>query len=159
MKGDRSLDGKTYGDKDNSPTPLRIKEILNKEFNFDSDPCTINPDGLREFDGFGGRWGERVYVNPPWSKTAKWVKEAIRQYKENRLNRPFITCEHIYAMVLRLNNTQRKRGSDCKGKDSTNIVNYNSTQSSEQSKLPKVLNLEHRIGIVVRSPTKWIKVK
>lgn len=89
MNGLRKLDDdgawRRKGEKDNSPTPQLLFESLNKEFGFNFDPCPINSEGMRSADGFGGDWGTRTYVNPPWSKTGKWVREAIRQHKEGRL--------------------------------------------------------------------------
>lgn len=45
-------------------TPKEIYEGLHKEFNFDFDPCPINPT----FDGLEIDWGKRNFVNPPYGR-------------------------------------------------------------------------------------------
>lgn len=45
-------------------TPKEVYDKLNKEFNFDFDPCPYpKPDN---FDGLVDDWGECSYVNPPF---------------------------------------------------------------------------------------------
>lgn len=58
-------------------TPKAFYEELNKEFNFDFDPCPVNP----QFDGLAIEWGESNFVNPPYNELAKWIKKA---YEENQ---------------------------------------------------------------------------
>lgn len=43
-------------------TPKALYEELNKEFNFDFDPCPNNPD----FDGLNIEWGKSNFINPPY---------------------------------------------------------------------------------------------
>lgn len=69
---------------DNIPTPRSLFEALDMEFHFDFDPCPINPDGLRENDGFGA-WGKRNFVNPPYSKKTRWIIKAIEEQKKGNL--------------------------------------------------------------------------
>jgi len=60
--------------KDNWETPPELYKALNEEFNFDFDPCPINP----KFDGLSVQWGKRNYVNPPYGREiGKWVKRAF----------------------------------------------------------------------------------
>ena len=73
------------GEKDDSPTLVLVHDALDSEFGFNFDPCPLNPEGMRAFDGFGGEWGTRTYVNPPWSKCASWVAEALRQHERGKL--------------------------------------------------------------------------
>lgn len=68
---------------DNWATPKYFLNELNQEFDFDFDPCPLNP----EFDGLEIEWGERNFVNPPYNlklKTA-FVKKAIEESKKGKL--------------------------------------------------------------------------
>lgn len=57
---------------DNWKTPKDLYNALNQIFNFDFDPCPLNPD----FDGLSIEWGKRNFVNPPYSNLIEWVKKA-----------------------------------------------------------------------------------
>lgn len=51
-------------------TPTKLMQELQEEFNFDFDPCPVNP----AFDGLNIEWKQRNYVNPPYNeKTYKNV--------------------------------------------------------------------------------------
>lgn len=77
----RSGNGKAH---DNIPTPRELYDMLDRQFHFDHDPCPINPDGLRKFDGLG-KWGKRNFVNPPYSKKPVWIKKAIEEQQKGNL--------------------------------------------------------------------------
>jgi len=49
---------------DNWATPKEFYNQLNKEFNFDFDPCPLHST----FDGLKTEWGKVNFVNPPYSK-------------------------------------------------------------------------------------------
>jgi len=51
-------------------TPQATYELLNKEFNFNFDPCPSNPT----FNGLTVDWQERNFINPPYKDVAKWVR-------------------------------------------------------------------------------------
>jgi len=76
------LKGGKKGANDNEPTPKYFYEELNKEFNFDFDPCPHNPT----FDGLAIEWGQRNYVNPPYSKKIKWIEKALEEQKKGRFS-------------------------------------------------------------------------
>lgn len=61
---------------DNWRTPPWLLEILFPDGRF-FDPCPINPDGLRASEGFGA-WpvDVPVFVNPPYSDPAPWIRRA-----------------------------------------------------------------------------------
>lgn len=59
----------------NWKTPKAFYQELNKEFNFDFDPCPANPD----FDGLSIDWGERNFVNPPYNQIKLWASKAFDQ--------------------------------------------------------------------------------
>ena len=51
-----------YKTSDNWKTPLSFYNTLDKEFNFDFDPCPYNELDLK-FDGLNVEWGNRNFVN------------------------------------------------------------------------------------------------
>jgi site-specific DNA-methyltransferase (adenine-specific) len=53
----------------NWKTPIELYEELDKEFNFDFDPCPINP----LFNGLEICWKDRNFVNPPYNEVDKWL--------------------------------------------------------------------------------------
>ena len=59
-------------------TPKELYDKLNKEFNFDYDPCPLHSD----FNGLHCNWGKRNFINPPYSQK---LKEAfiIKAYLES----------------------------------------------------------------------------
>ena len=66
---------------DNWETPPDLYSKLDKEFNFDFDPCPINEGVITpENDGLLIEWGKRNFINPPYSRKLKdaFVKKAIR---------------------------------------------------------------------------------
>lgn len=83
---DGAKDGKHYW-----LTPPDLYEDLNKEFNFDFDPC---PFPLPEnFDGLTDDWGESNYVNPPFGciihegkkkGITAWVRKALKEYNKGK---------------------------------------------------------------------------
>lgn len=58
---------------DNWQTPKDLYDKLNKEFNFDFDPCPLNPT----FDGLSIDWKKRNFVNPPYSKVKEFLVKAL----------------------------------------------------------------------------------
>lgn len=67
---------------DNWATPKALYDELDAEFNFDYDPCPLNGTG-----GLEGEWGQRNFINPPYSRGLKeaFVIKAIEQAKKGRL--------------------------------------------------------------------------
>lgn len=73
---------------DNWATPKEFYDSLNKEFHFDFDPCPLNDGEITpDKDGLLIEWGERNYINPPYSRTLKeaFVKKAIEQSAKGKL--------------------------------------------------------------------------
>tara|TARA_R100001460_G_scaffold39123_4_gene73844 strand:- start:1216 stop:1629 length:414 start_codon:yes stop_codon:yes gene_type:complete len=68
---------------DNWATPHDLYNKLNKEFNFNFDPCPL----YAEFDGLNIDWGARNFINPPYSRKLKdaFVIKAIQQSKQGKL--------------------------------------------------------------------------
>jgi len=63
-------------------TPKDFYDKLNDEFDFDFDPCPINPN----FNGLEIEWGERNFINPPYKDTLKWLKKGFEEYKKGKLS-------------------------------------------------------------------------
>jgi site-specific DNA-methyltransferase (adenine-specific) len=74
-------------------TPSELFDKLNKEFDFNLDPCSNENNHKCENyytikdDGLSKNWGGyRVFCNPPYSNIAAWVKKAWREStKDNTL--------------------------------------------------------------------------
>lgn len=67
---------------DNWETPNYIYDKLNEEFHFDFDPCPLNGK-----NGLICDWGERNFINPPYSRELKekFVLKAIEESKKGKL--------------------------------------------------------------------------
>lgn len=63
-------------------TPDCIYQELNIEFNFDFDPCPVNP----EFDGLKIEWGKVNFVNPPYGREiGKWLKKGFEEWHKGKI--------------------------------------------------------------------------
>lgn len=56
-------------------TPQKLYEELDKEFNFDFDPCPFQST----FNGLEIEWGKSNFVNPPYSQLKLWCKKAFQE--------------------------------------------------------------------------------
>ena len=65
---------------DDWATPAWLYEQLNKEFQFDFDPCPLNA----KFDGLQIAWGKSNFVNPPYNRTdkPKFIQKAYEECKK-----------------------------------------------------------------------------
>ena len=72
---------------DNWATPKDFYDKLNEIYNFDFDPCPICYDGKLQFDGLSVEWGNRNFVNPPYSRKLKeaFVIKGIQESKQGKL--------------------------------------------------------------------------
>ncbi len=70
---------------DDWATPKYLYDELNNEFGFTFDPCPLG--GEAEFDGLNIEWGDKNFVNPPYSRKLKdaFVKKAVEQAKKGKL--------------------------------------------------------------------------
>ena len=59
-------------------TPQNVFDELNKEFNFDFDPCPLNDNPA--FDGLSIEWKQRNYINPPYGRQiGNWIRKAYQE--------------------------------------------------------------------------------
>jgi len=65
----------------NGRTPKKIYDELDKEFNFDFDPCPNNPN----FDGLLISWKNRNFVNPPFKDLKIWVKKSYEESLKGKI--------------------------------------------------------------------------
>jgi hypothetical protein len=71
---------------DDWKTPDDFYNKLNTRFNFDFDPCPLNHD-ISKWDGLKIEWGQRNFVNPPYSRKLKeeFIKKAYRESMDGKL--------------------------------------------------------------------------
>lgn len=67
---------------DNWKTPIWFFEQLNREFDFDDDPCPLYGEYLNSLKR---DWGQRVFMNPPYSNSRAWVKKAYEESQKGKL--------------------------------------------------------------------------
>ena len=69
---------------DNYATPPELYNELNREFNFDFDPCPYCEGEV--VDGLSIEWGKSNYINPPYSQKLKemFVIKAIKEAKKGK---------------------------------------------------------------------------
>ena len=73
---------------DNWATPKELYDQLNREFNFDFDPCPLNVGEVTpDKDGLLIEWGDRNFVNPPYSRALKeaFVKRGVEMMQRGKL--------------------------------------------------------------------------
>ena len=74
--------------KDNWATPKEFYDKLNQEFNFDFDPCPLNEGEITpDKDGLLIDWGERNFINPPYSRKLKedFIRRAFEMSQKGKL--------------------------------------------------------------------------
>jgi len=63
-------------------TPSSFYNELDKEFNFNFDPCPPNP----KFDGLKIAWKRRNFINPPYGRQiGLWIKKAYEESLKGKL--------------------------------------------------------------------------
>ena len=62
-------------------TPEWVYDKLDKEFNFNDDPCPLQS---KKLDGLNRKWGTSTFVNPPYGKDiVRWISKG---YSESLTN-------------------------------------------------------------------------
>ena len=106
MKQPRLIDapikeGFIAGKKHYWKTPPDLMDKLQKEFNFDYDPCPHpRPKG---YDGIEADWGKMNYVNPPFTGgVTKWCRKALEEREKGNstvMVLPFYQSRNIALML------------------------------------------------------------
>ena len=62
---------------DDWKTPDEFYKMLDEKYHFDFDPCPYQSD----FDGLSIEWGQRNFINPPYSRKLKeaFVRKAVKE--------------------------------------------------------------------------------
>ncbi len=68
---------------DSFATPKELYDSLDREFHFNDDPCPLNDSPLE--DGLAREWGTSVFMNPPYSHPAPWVKKACEESVKGKI--------------------------------------------------------------------------
>ena len=94
-------------------TPNYIYEPLNKEFNFDFDPCPLNHD-ITKWNGLIIEWGKSNFVNPPYDRKTKeaFIKKGIEEYKKGKtvvFLLPVSTSTKIFHDFILVNNHEIRK--------------------------------------------------
>ena len=72
--------------KDDRETPDSLYAELNKEFNFDFDPCPLCHD-IKKWNGLQVEWGMSNFINPPYSRKSKeaFINKAVLESKKGKV--------------------------------------------------------------------------
>jgi site-specific DNA-methyltransferase (adenine-specific) len=66
-------------------TPKELYNQLDKEFNFDYDPCLTETNTIHSIDMLGSDWGgEIIFVNPPYKMLSKWIEKCYYEWKKGK---------------------------------------------------------------------------
>lgn len=93
--------------------PPDLYNELNKEFQFDHDPCPFpKPKG---FNGLVGEWGQMNFVNPPFRTVrgigpTAFVKKAIEQAEQGRSSVLVLPTAHYTNLLLEAGALLRSMG-------------------------------------------------
>ncbi len=86
---------------DSWSTPAALFRELDKEFNFNFDPCPLDLDPNRsgkqldlladnsvpqveKIDGLDAEWGTSTFCNPPYSQLYDWLKKGFQEWKKGK---------------------------------------------------------------------------
>ena len=96
-------------------TPPEIYEKLNKEFNFDFDPCPYPFNGI---DGTEIEWGKSTYLNPPFRKSdgkfgkgpTAFVRKAIEENEKGKTIVIMMNTNNLINMLIEARAEMRSMG-------------------------------------------------
>lgn len=87
--------------KDHWATPKEFYNKLNKEFDFNFDPCPLHS----KFDGLTIDWKERNFINPPYSRQLKeaFIRKAFDESRKGKvcvMLLPVSTSTNIFHDII-----------------------------------------------------------
>ena len=128
-------------------TPQSLFDKLDKEFDFDSDPCPSNKP-LKK--GLINSWGKRVFVNPPYSDIKYWVSKCWHESNNKIIvmlipSRTDTKWWHEYVM----------KAKEIRGTDKNTL----SEKTIELKKELVKMNAQIAIGTVIKNPGQVRKIK
>lgn len=96
-------------------TPPELYKELDREFNFDTDPCPYPYAGI---DGTEIEWGRTSYVNPPFRRTdgkngkgpTAFARKAIQEHKKGKTVVFMINTNSFVNMLLEAGAEVRSMG-------------------------------------------------
>ena len=68
---------------DHYATPKKFYKKLNKEFDFDYDPCPLRS----EVDGILTKWEGNIYINPPYSNIEPFISKGIEELRKGNADK------------------------------------------------------------------------
>ena len=68
---------------DHYATPKKFYKKLNKEFDFDYDPCPLRS----EVDGLLNKWEGNIYINPPYSNIEPFISKGIEELRKGNADK------------------------------------------------------------------------
>lgn len=97
------MKNRNLNNSDNWGTPLAFYQKLDKEFQFDFDPCPLNHD--MSWDGLKVDWKKSNFINPPYSRSLKeaFINKAVEEMKKGNLSvmlLPVSTSTKIFHEVV-----------------------------------------------------------
>lgn len=106
-KKTEKMKNRNLNNSDDWATPKYFYDELNKEFCFDFDPCPL----FAKFDGLSIIWGNKNFINPPYSKKLKeaFVERAVEESKKGKLCvclLPVSTSTKLFHDVIKPNATE-----------------------------------------------------
>ena len=89
----------TDGEKRYWKTPPDLMASLQKQYQFDYDPCPHpRPDG---FDGLEAEWGRRNWVNPPFTGgVTAWIRKAIAEREFGKMSVIILPIYQVRAISI-----------------------------------------------------------
>lgn len=98
------MKNRNLNNSDDWKTPDYLYEDLNKEFNFDFDPCPLKHN-IEEWDGLLIEWGKCNFVNPPYSKALKeaFIRKAYEERQKGKrvvMLLPVSTSTKIFHEII-----------------------------------------------------------
>ena len=97
--------------KDEWETPLDFFNQLDSEFHFTLDPCCTEKNAkckkfyTKDDDGLKQTWkGEVVFINPPYSKKTKLIRDKKRGLKKPTKNQrtQLASCSFLHELIQKL---------------------------------------------------------